>query len=315
MKKLARSFGILMALVGLVEFANAKPASLEEKPSLKVWGQKLKSPEQITALYKETMTSLKVTPASKKIVKQNAKVLAEIEQAFSESRSFVRGEIENEVTLNHLVVGLQLMGLAVRDLAVQNKWDEVEKHFSNWFLFAADFPYEEATIFALRANGVVRSLLLDDLERIQKKYAKEIAKSSTFRTWFLGVRAPWPVDRVILFEAQRSLPKDLSRVAEKVAKAYQKNPYEPSEKAVREAKAQDIKESELLKSIWKKSDIDLMVAEMNRIGWVKIDLAAAEFEFKNKRRPKSVQELVSQKLLDRAPVDYLTGRGLELPAN
>jgi hypothetical protein len=59
---------------------------------------------------------------------------------------------------------LQLSLLEVRRQAFKKNWAMVQKHCASWFLFAADFPYEESSLVGLRISGVVRSLILDELE-------------------------------------------------------------------------------------------------------------------------------------------------------
>ena len=132
------------------------------------------------------------------------------------------------------------------------------------------------------------------------------------RLWFLGLRAPWPVDRVLVTEAKRLLKPPMVAVAQSAAKSYQKNPYQTSEQALKKVKGGDSDEAALLRQVWKESDIQIMKTEMNRIGALKISLAQSEYQLSFGKAATSVAELVQAKLLDSAPMDYFTGQALGL---
>lgn len=304
--KIAKTFFSVFLLAPLWAFG-AGQLSLD-----KLTGKIQKSSE-IADLYKNS-GSLKEdpTPKLKPLFKSNQKTLQKLEKEFSQSSSFIRGEIENEKVLSNLMTLLQLSLLNVRSHSFHGNWSQVEKEFSNWFLFAADFPYEESSLVGLRTAGVIRSLLLDDLERIQLKFSKEIAADSAIRKWFLQVRAPWPVDRVMISEAKRLLKPPLMQVATAAAKAYQKNPYQPTREALKRVKGGESREADVLKEMWRETDIQLMKTEMNRIGKLKIHLAKAEYEHQNKKSPKTVQDLLNAGLLETAPIDYFSGKPLDL---
>lgn len=284
-----------------------------DKPSLQKATSQIQKSEEITSLYKQTAT-LEKDPGKElsPLLKANRKSLESLQKEFTQSASFVRGEIEDEKVLSGLITMLQLSMLNARSKSFQGKWKDVQKEFSTWFLFAADFPYEESSLIGLRASGVLRSFLLDELEKIQARFAKEMAAQSEIREWFLQVRAPWPVDRVMISEAKRLLKPPMMQVATAAAKAFQKNPYQTSREALEKVKGGQAEGAELLKQIWRESDIDIMKTEINRIGKLKLRLARAEFEHHNKKAPQSVQELLNARLLDQAPVDYFTGKPLDL---
>lgn len=302
---------MLKVLAFLMLWGNAPAAdriSLQKKLSA------LQKTEVIASLYKDS-GELAKEPAGKElgaVLKANGPLLEGLAKDFQESSSFVRGEIEDEKTLGQLMTALQLSMLRARSFSFQSKWPEVQKEFANWFLFAADFPYEESSLVGLRTSGVIRSLLLDDLEKIQKKFSSEMAKDPGLRKWFLQVRAPWPVDRILVSEAKRLLKPPMMSVAEAAARAFQKNPYQTSEKALEKVKGGQSEAAQLLKQIWREQDIQLMKTEINRIGQLKIRFAQAEFELKNKKTAQSVQELVDAQFLDQVPIDYFTGKPLDL---
>lgn len=284
-----------------------------DKASLRTILSEFKHGEQIRSLYTKTV-GLNSNPSAelKPLLKDNQSILEVLQKHFSGSSSFVRGEIENEAVLSALMRALELSMLVVRSESFEGRWGAVQSRFSSWFLFAADFPYEESSLVGLRTAGTVRSVLLDELERIQKKFSVEIAKEPSLRKWFLQVRAPWPVDRVFIDEAKRRLKPPMMSVANSAAAAFQKNPYQTSEKALKRVRGGQSQEAEVLKRIWRESDIELMKKEINRIGKLKIRLAQAEYEWIHKKAPSSVQELLNAGLLDQVPVDYFTGKPLSL---
>lgn len=297
-------------LAGLLVFGFAFAA---EKISFQRRLEGIQKSEEIASLYKAS-GNLEKDPASElqPLLKPNLAALENLEKEFQASSSFVRGEIEDEKVLGCVIVSLQLSMLRARSASFQSHWADVQKEFSSWFLFAADFPYDESSLVGLRATGVVRSLLLDDLEKIQKKFSREIAQNSALRKWFLQVRAPWPVDRVFISEAKRLLKPPMMSVANAAAKAFQKNPYQTSEKALEKVRGGQSESAKLLKEIWRDQDIQMMKTEINRIGKLKLRLAMAEYEQHNKKTAQSVQELLQAHLLEEAPIDYFSGKPLDL---
>lgn len=294
--------------------------ALNEKPSLKSFAERVEQGSEITDLFK---SSADLAPKAKSktstskmklqsLWEKNRKNLENLEAEFQHSATFVRGEVEQEATLNGLLQLLQLALLRSRELGAKNQWSEVQGHFSKWLLFAADFPYEESSLVGLRFTGVVRSLLLDELEQIQKNFSPEIAQVPEFRKWFLQVRSPWPVDRIFISEAKRLLPPPMMSVANSAATAFQKNPYQTSEQALKKVKGGTSEQAKLLKKIWQESDILMMKTEITRIGKLKLRLAQAEYQMKHKAAPQSVQDLLKAGLIDQAPVDYLSGKPLDL---
>jgi hypothetical protein len=284
-----------------------------EKPSFHAFADVLKSPDEIRTLFKESQGLEKdPTPRLQPLWQANEKSELELLKEFRASGSFVRGEIEDEKVLSGLMSWLELSLLKARAEAFQNHWDEVQKNMAPWFQFASDFPYEESSLVGLRTTGVIRSLLLDDLERMQKKFASDIARDPGFRKWFFQVRAPWPVDRVMISEAKRLLKPPMMTVANAAAKAFQKNPYQTSAQALAKAKGGQGESAELLKKIWREEDIQMMKSEITRIGKLKLRLAHSEFEQQHKKAAANVQELVQSGLLDQVPIDYQTGKPLDL---
>lgn len=291
-----------------------EPSSFQyrAKPSFMTFTEKLKQSDTITELFKASMTTSVDEKKWKSVLKENQKNLVDLEKLFSESAPFVRGEIEDEKAMNGLMTYLELALLEIRIQAEHKNWLDVQTHFQNWFAFAADFPYEEASMVGMKVTGVIRSLMLDELEKWQEKSKAEIASADALRNWFLQVRAPWPVDRMVLSESRRLLKPPMMKIAEKVATTLQKNPYESSEDVVKSLHAQDMDDAHFLNSMWKKSDIDMMKTEITRIGRLKLRLAAAVFEQKRHEKPKSVDELVQAGLLDQVPVNYSTGKAFDL---
>ena len=283
------------------------------RPSLQQFAGSLKSPEEIRSLFKESQSLQKdPTPALAPLFKSNESPFQQLQKSFQGSESFVRGEIEDEKVLSGVIGWLQLSLIKARSDAFQNHWADVQNNLANWFLFAADFPYEESSLVGLRTVGVIRALLLDEAEKLQSKFSTEIARNSDFRKWFLQIRAPWPVDRLMITEAKRLLKPPMMSVATAAAKAFQKNPYQTSAQALAKVKGGQSESAELLKQIWRDSDIQMMKTEITRIGKMKLRLAKAEFELQHKKAATSAQELVTAGLLDQVPIDYVTGQPLNL---
>ncbi len=285
-----------------------------EKLSLKQLTAALNQVKQINEAFQlsEKLTEDPSAQAKLLLAPPNQSVINDLESQFQQASNFVRGEIEEPQTKDQLLACLRLSMLESRSLAFQNHWSAWQKHFSVWFQFAADFPYEESSSAGIHLAQEIRALLLDEFEKTQKKFARDMAQQSTLRLWFFQVRAPWPVDRALIFEAKRlALPAALS-LAEAAARAYQKQPYQSTEKVLRRSKTSASSAAEKLKAIWTDSDILLMKTEITRIGRLKLRLAAAEYEKTHQKAAASVQELTKEGLLPSVPIDYLTGKPLDL---
>jgi hypothetical protein len=278
------------------------------KPSFQDFAGRLKDADAITDLFKASLKNPVPAVKFKKLWKDNVANLTALEKDFSESEPFVRGEIEDEKTMNGLMTYLELALLDVRIQVQSKNWPAAQNHFANWFTFAADFPYEEASMVGMKVTGVVRSLLLDELEKIQEQNTESVAAADAFRRWFLSVSAPWPVDRMVISESRRLLKPDMMKVASKVAVSLQKNPYETSEDVVKSLHAQDMDDAHFINSMCKKSDIEMMKTEITRIGRLKLRLAEAVFEQKNGGKAKTIEQLVQEGLLDQVPLNYTTGK-------
>ncbi len=301
-------------LIMAIAFFSSGMASAEEKLKFEKYIQALKSPELITQFYKKRadVVATASSPEVLQLIEKNQGTLIALENDFKNSRSFERGAIELESNLNGVTQLLQLDLLRASLLATKNQWSDVQNIFSAWFQFAADFPFEESSLIGLRFAGVLRSLLLDDLENIQKNHSSELAKNSDFRKWLLRIKAPWPVDRVVISEARRILKPPYQSLAQKVAKAYQKNPYQSAAASLKGGKGKDSEGAQVLREFWRDSDIEAMKTEVTRISKLKLRMASAEFEWLQKRKAQNVDELVQKGLLERVPIDYFTGRPLDL---
>lgn len=303
-------------VVFLLTISLLVPALAAEKKSLREAAQQIKDPEVIAELFGAAEPlSKEQSKKRKKLFKDNESNLQALLADFDASVNFHRGEIEDEKTLNGLINYLQLSVLKMRSLADENKkksWQQLEDILKSWLQFSADFPYEEASLVGLRSISVVRSFLLDELEKMQEKYQADIAKNDYLRIQMMAIRSPWPIDRVVMTEAKKVLRTTPMQVAEKLAKDLQKNPYQTSEAGLKKLKGGSAKELEFLKEIWREKDIDLMKTEVNRIGEMKLKLAAGVFAAKFGKQPATVPELVSAGYLDRVPLNYKTGKPMEL---
>lgn len=308
-KKRASSF--LWGLLVLITLSTRGFA--ESRPSFKNYKGRLQMSSEIPKLFKvETTANFKGSSELEKLIKSNQEVLEQLQGEFENSASFERGQIEDPELLNEITEYLQLALLQVRFAASKAEWGRVQKNMAAWFQFAADFPYEESSLIGLRFTGVVRAMLLDELEELQKKYAADISKTSELRKWFQRVRAPWPVDRVIVSEAKRVLKGPYHDLANHLARVYQKNPYQSAEQALKKMKGGGSEGAKLLAQFWRDSDIDAMKTEVNRISKLKVKFALKEFEFQQKKAAAKIEDLVKAGLLDSVPTDYFTGRPLDL---
>jgi hypothetical protein len=101
------------------------------------------------------------------------------------------------------------------------------------------------------------------------------------------------------------------QTAEKVAAAFQKNPYQTAEQILAKLPGGKNKDLEFLKSIWRDSDLQAMKTEMNRLGLLKAHVAQNEYLKKTKKPATNWQDLKTVVGFEQTPIDYFTGRPME----
>ena len=315
---------ILIVVSVLFQQAMALPvekSSVSEhiRPSLKDMGASLKKSEEITALFRASLKDGKPLTRDqlKQIEKPNLALLTDFQNLALESASFVRGEIEDETVLSHLLSLLQLSILRMRTWETQipsKKYlARIKNECTYWFQFAADLPYNEASLVGLRTSGVIRSFLIDELEELEKSQGAALSQDELWLNWLLQLRTPWPVDRMLLTEARRSIHSQSMPLAEKVAAKIQKNPYLSVETALKQIPGGKPSEVDILKKLWRDEDMTGMKTEINRLQTLRLRLASRLFEKRNHHPPAKVQELIEAHLLAASPVDYFTGLPMQLP--
>lgn len=291
------------------------------KPSLREFASQLKRGPEISALYKESLKDGFV-PDAKKIAefeKANRDLMRDFRDLVRENASFARSDIEDESVLNGLVGMLQLSLLRIHNWGVTSEkgkstLSRAKEEAGLWFQFAADLPYNEASLIGLKVTGVVRSLLIDELERLEKTRGDLMAQDELWLTWMLQLRTPWPVDRMVLTEGRRIAQPPPPNLVEKVAIKIQKNPYLSVEGALAQIPGSKPGDLETFKNLWREKDMEGMKTEINRLQLLRLRLACRLYQHRKGAWPTSVAEIVKAKLLPAAPVDYLTGRLMALPA-
>ena len=302
---------------------SGKPAASKPqphvRPSLREMGGRLQKSEEISALFKESLKDPEALTSKKLAVveKPNSALLREFQNLALDSASFVRGEIEDEAVLSRLLSLQQLSLLRVRlwtqDDSTPRNLGNIKEECNAWFQFAADLPYNEASMMGLKVTGLVRSLVLDELERLETKRGAQMAEDEFWLHWFLLLRTPWPVDRMILTEARRVLHPASLNLAEKVAAKIQKNPYLSVDQALKQIPGGKPQELDHLKPLWRTQDMEGMKMEINRLQTLRLRLASRIYEKRKGSPPSSVEQLISERLLTVAPTDYFTGHPMQLP--
>jgi hypothetical protein len=310
---------LLVFILG-VSAAHAKPNLQPHiRPSLKEMGGRLQKGDEISALYKAALKDPSALTAKKlaALEKPNRTLLREFQNLALDSASFARGEIEDEVVLNRTLELLQLSLLRMRQWSTEEPahraLGKIKEECNTWFQFAADLPYNEASLIGLRVAGVIRSFLIDELEHLERARGAQMSQDEVWLNWFLQLRTPWPVDRMILTEARRILHPESMSLAEKIALKIQKNPYLSVDSALKQIPGGKPQEVLVLKNLWREQDMEGMKTEINRLQSLRLKLASRLFEKRKGKRPEKVQELVDARLLASAPIDYFTGRPMQLP--
>lgn len=266
-----------------------------ERPSLAKLSLSLQNGDAITQAYKSEKTK-----DYNKLIGSNKDLRRQFIELVRGSAGFVRGEIEQEGVMNFLTQMVQLSILNIRQLAQQNKGSEVFAEAELWFIFSADLSYEETTLIGMRLAHVLRALVLDEIEKIFR-HSPEIFLTAANK--FQSLRAPWPIDRMLLYESRRVLSGVPLKLAEKVALEIQKNPYQTTEDILQKMNASQNKDLAFLKQLWRKQDLEMMKNEMNRLGRLPSAALWVDFQKKNKKAPRSWQDLKIS-----PPIDYNSGK-------
>jgi hypothetical protein len=312
---------LCLLILGFQSPATSQPASvLHEKPSLKEWLVGLKRPEDVTKLYKLSISpetsafSSKNLQEIQSLLVQNQGLLQKWTKAVDESEAFWRGDIDDENVMNQVLVLQQLDFLRLRSLSLQkNPSSEVLREgYGRWFRFSGELAFEEASLIGLRLANLLRSLTLDEIEKIEKTQFASWAQDTQWLAWSAKLSAPWPVDRVILTEAKKIIRGRGMDTAQAMARALQKNTYQTAAQALKEAQGQKVPELQLLEPIWREKDIEAMKTEVNRIQSLRLRLAADIFKRKKGTQPSEQQQLVAEGLLVNPLVNYTTGKPFTL---
>lgn len=306
---MSKSQKIFSLFSSLLLFPCISSAALGERPSLKDLVGKIQKEEIIKAQIPKKPADGR---AVKNLIQANQSLLKSFYQHARESSAFVRGELEDEKVLNGLTRLLQISILECRLQIQEKQANACADSVPTWFSFVADLSYEETTLVGIRFAHVVRSLWMDELEL-------EVPKNPDFaasaQVWTKLLRAPWPVDRVFLYEGKRVLHPASLRIVEKMALEYQKNPYQTADQLMSRVPGAKPQELDFIKKIWRAEDLASLKQEVNRISRLKVATAMAAFQKNKNKKPAGFEDLMQAGLLDKAPIDYETGRPLEFPKN
>lgn len=286
----------------------ALPARSAERPSLKALALKLQKGPEITQAFSKKQNDKNSANSVASLLTMNQALREEFALSVKDSAAFARGEIEDEKILNFVTNLLQLSILEIRSDFAKGASVKAGDETLMWFNFAADLSYEESSLVGLRLSSLIRSLLLDELERASHETPTAMSQAGV---WLKKLRVAWPVDRVFLYESRRVLKPQSLAVAEKVAKAFQKNAYQTAEQILKKTPGGAGPDLEFLKSIWRESDLNAMKTEVNRLALLKVRAADLQFEENKKAKASDWNDLKTSGGLEAVPVDYFTGRPME----
>lgn len=283
-------------------------------PHFALFAEKLKSTDEIIALYKTSLSTWDKKEQSqfKALWSQNESGQSQFLKNFKQATPYVRGEIEKESVLNATLARYQLLLMKIKADYFAKKWKNLTENIELAFTIPAEIPYQEASLVGLRLGHAMRSLLLDELEGLDVKKDSILFKDNQFLTMLQRARLPWPIDRVILSDAKRLSNEKASVMAEAIAAELQKNPYQSAEKIIKEKKWSRSTDTEVLMQLWREQDIAEMQNEMNRFGKLLLKYASLRFEHMHKNKPEQAEQLVKEDIIQRVPVDYTTGKPMSI---
>lgn len=279
------------------------------------WGSLLestKAPEKSADLYKLSASEVSKNKDFLAWVKTENRNLKQIENHLQSSSRWARGEFESQTSLDRFVSLFQAHLLYARYLGQSQGPKSHIQRWMWWSNYAADLAYNEASLIGLRLSSVIRNLVLDEVDRLSSEEQSRFAEAPEMLNFLVQIRAPWPVDRVVISEGKRLAPPQLQKVVSDLAQALQKNSYEDLETIMGRVKGGASESLLFLRVFWTVKEISRMKSELNRIGRLQIDWAQRVYKIKTKTEVQSVQELVGAGLLPRVPVDYTTGRAMSM---
>lgn len=286
------------------------------RPSLKKLMEDWGDQAWVTGAFKtETLPSAK----EPKLPASSEAALKDFLAAARRGISFARGEIEDEKTLNGLVQMLQWSLVQTRLKATAGEFSWVQENLGDWLKFAADFPYEESTLVGLKVSSVLRALIFDELEQMEARAAvgglKTETADKTAESWVLWtqrLRAPWPIDRVILSESRRILPAPLQGLGAQTANQLQKNPYQTADSILNKLPGGKAEAANFLRQMWTAEDLSQMKTEITRLHRLQLRWAYNLLQTKAGKLPETILEVAKAAGFDRVPVNYLSGKAWEL---
>jgi hypothetical protein len=288
---------------------------LSAQATILSWGALLestKTPEKLADLYKLSGSELSKNKAFLAWLKSEKKNLNNIESHLQSTSRWARGEFESQAFLDRFVSLFQAHLLYARQLGQSQGPKDQILRWVWWSNYAADLAYNEASLIGLRLSSVIRNLVLDEVDRLSAEQQTRFAETAEMLNFLVQIRAPWPIDRVVISEGKRLAPPQLQKVVSDLAQELQKNPYEDLQTIMGRVKGGTSKQVLFLRQFWTDKEISRMKSELNRIGRLQLDWAQAVYKLKTKSEAQSAQELVGAGLLPRVPVDYTTGRAMSL---
>lgn len=301
-------------------------AAHAEQLSIKQLISPLRNGEAILQLEKGTQENLELILKTENLeklnlfLKLNKPIKDKLQSAVVSNSSFIRGETEDSMEGLKQLRALSI--LEIRKLCVETKesdmsadsfFKRIQQEFDLWFNFAADFPYNEASVQGLNLTKDIRRDLLAELERIEKFIVSDLQKNTRWLNWLMQLRTPWPVDRVVLSELRAKGFGEKTHIADKLAIKLQKNPYLSIEQAFKQIPGKKGLNIKPLFSIWSSAQIQQMQSEQNQLQNLRLRWAARLYYGREKKWPHSSAELIAAKILAVPPMDYISGKPLPMP--
>lgn len=281
------------------------------RPQFQEMSAQLQADEKLTQAYQAKSWSSDQAKQAQAWVDAHEKQWQVWRKHFLESSSFARGQIEEEKNMNALVLWYQWSVLQSRvQKTSQLQHKILLENLQAWAQMSADLAYEESSLIGMRFSSVMRNMVFDELESfVQQQQSVETLKE-TLRL-LKHMRAPWPVDRVILAETKKLLGESGLKAVQSAVNSLQKNPYQSLSGLVRKADLKRYPKLEFIVKMWTENDISRMQDEINRRNLLLINCAKKIYVLTQNQEPKSLDELVSKGLLDSVPIDYKTGQKMQ----
>lgn len=224
--------------------------------------------------------------------------------AFERQQSSQRGEFELQTVRQGVENLFKVSLLRLRLMAADQVSIWMMTEGAVWSQALAVIPFEESSVVALRFVSEMRSLYAQEFLAKIKALNPEglgnfpLAELSRYLEQSQNL---WPIDRIFLMEARKSLQPAAQLVANGIASDLQKYPFRTAEQLRKIRKGADLPGLRALDSVWTADDVKKRQNEEDLFNELRLRIEVLRYQQMNAKRPENLQQLVAAGLIAELP--------------